>query len=81
MSRGSLFRSMIFESATLVNEKREEIDFLNVYPVPDGDTGTNMALTLLAAAKEVERCSSDSVGDLADAAAKGSLMGLGAIPV
>ncbi|MGI6567121.1 MAG: DAK2 domain-containing protein [Firmicutes bacterium] len=72
---GSLFRSMIFEAATLLNEKREEIDFLNVYPVPDGDTGTNMALTLLAAAKEVERCSSDSVGDLAAAAAKGSLMG------
>ena len=66
---------MIFESATLLNEQREEINFLNVYPVPDGDTGTNMALTLLAAAKEVERCSSDSVGDLADAAAKGSLMG------
>jgi len=47
---GSLFRSMIFEAATLLNEKREEIDFLNVYPVPDGDPGTNMALTLLAAA-------------------------------
>ncbi|NLA58476.1 MAG: DAK2 domain-containing protein [Firmicutes bacterium] len=72
---GSLFRSMIFEAATLLNEKREEIDFLNVYPVPDGDTGTNMALTLLAAAKEVEKCSSDSLGDLAAAAAKGSLMG------
>ncbi|NLJ26079.1 MAG: DAK2 domain-containing protein, partial [Firmicutes bacterium] len=57
------------------SQKKEEIDFLNVYPVPDGDTGTNMSLTFLAAAKEVERCSSDSLGDLAMAAAKGSLMG------
>ncbi|HHV93134.1 MAG TPA: DAK2 domain-containing protein [Firmicutes bacterium] len=72
---GSLFRSMIFQAATLLNQKKAEIDFLNVYPVPDGDTGTNMALTLLAAAREVERCASDSVGDLAAAAAKGSLMG------
>ncbi|NMB45825.1 MAG: DAK2 domain-containing protein [Firmicutes bacterium] len=72
---GRMLRSMIYAAATLLNEKKEEIDFLNVYPVPDGDTGTNMALTLLAAAKEVERCKSDSVGDLARAAANGSLMG------
>ena len=72
---GSMFRSMIYAAATLLNQNREEIDFLNVYPVPDGDTGTNMALTLLAAAKEVERCGSNSLGELAIAAAKGSLMG------
>ncbi|NMB10673.1 MAG: DAK2 domain-containing protein [Firmicutes bacterium] len=73
--KGSMFRSMIYAAATLLNQKKEEIDFLNVYPVPDGDTGTNMALTLLAAAKEVERCGSESVGELATAAANGSLMG------
>lgn len=70
-----MLRSMIYGAATRLDQEKKEIDFLNVYPVPDGDTGTNMALTLLAAAKEVERCSSDSLGEVASAAAKGSLMG------
>lgn len=72
---GSMFRSMIFAAANRLNQEKEDIDFLNVYPVPDGDTGTNMALTLLAAAQEVEKSTSTSVGELAQAAAKGSLMG------
>ena len=72
---GSMFRSMIYAAANQLNQEKKEIDFLNVYPVPDGDTGTNMALTLMAAAQEVGRCISESVGELAAAAAKGSLMG------
>ena len=72
---GSMFRSMIYAAANQLDQDKKEIDFLNVYPVPDGDTGTNMALTLMAAAQEVGRCISESVGELAAAAAKGSLMG------
>lgn len=72
---GSMFRSMIYGAANQLDQEKKEIDFLNVYPVPDGDTGTNMALTLMAAAQEVGRCISESVGELAAAAAKGSLMG------
>ncbi|NLJ24916.1 MAG: DAK2 domain-containing protein [Firmicutes bacterium] len=72
---GSMFRGMIYAAANRLNQNKEKIDFLNVYPVPDGDTGTNMSLTFLAAAKEVEKCSSNLVGELATAAAKGSLMG------
>lgn len=51
------------------------VDSLNVFPVPDGDTGTNMYLTVSAALKEAEKAGSASVGDVADAIALGSLMG------
>lgn len=72
---GSLFRKMIYAAARQLDEEKEKIDSLNVFPVPDGDTGTNMALTLMAAAREVEKSTADSVGELAHAAAMGSLMG------
>ncbi|NLV91254.1 MAG: DAK2 domain-containing protein [Firmicutes bacterium] len=72
---GSDFRSMLYAAANRLSEQKEYVDSLNVFPVPDGDTGTNMASTIMAAAKEVELSKSDSVGELAAAAAKGSLMG------
>ena len=71
---GSDFRSMLYAAANRLSEQKEYVDSLNVFPVPDGDTGTNMASTIMAAAKEVELSKSDSVGELAAAAAKGSLM-------
>lgn len=54
---------------------RQEIDRLNVFPVPDGDTGRNMYLTLVAAVKEMEGVNSREVGNICGALAKGSLMG------
>lgn len=72
---GSSFRAMLFAAANRLHEQRKFVDSLNVFPVPDGDTGTNMSSTILAAAKEVEKSGSDSVADLAAAAARGSLMG------
>ena len=72
---GGMFRRMIYAAANRLEQEKKEIDFLNVYPVPDGDTGTNMALTFMAAAQEVGDSVSESVGELAQAAAKGSLMG------
>ncbi|MFP3489900.1 DAK2 domain-containing protein, partial [Staphylococcus sp. SIMBA_130] len=50
-------------------------DALNVFPVPDGDTGTNMNLTITSGAAEVRSSSSDKVGDVASLFARGLLMG------
>jgi len=58
-----------------LEHNRDEVDQLNVFPVPDGDTGTNMYLTLLSAVKEGEKHSSESLGKVAKAVSMGSLMG------
>ena len=55
--------------------ERSLINDLNVYPVPDGDTGTNLALTVRAVVEEVEACEEDDLAGLAGAVTKGSLMG------
>ncbi len=72
---GSLFRSLILMGAQTLQAHRAEVDALNVFPVPDGDTGTNMHLTVQSAAAEVERLDSISIAKMADAVAMGSLMG------
>ncbi|KKM12963.1 hypothetical protein SY88_01260, partial [Clostridiales bacterium PH28_bin88] len=54
---------------------KEEVNALNVFPVPDGDTGTNMWLTMQAAVKEMEKSQGQSVGELAAALSMGALMG------
>lgn len=56
-------------------ERYKEIDALNVFPVPDGDTGTNMYLTFSAAVEEASRVNTSSVGLVVEAAARGALMG------
>ena len=58
-----------------LEHNRDEVDQLNVFPVPDGDTGTNMYLTLLSAVKEGEKNNSASLGKAAKAISMGSLMG------
>lgn len=58
-----------------LEHNRDQVDLLNVFPVPDGDTGTNMYLTLLAAAKEGEKNCSEQLGKVAKAISLGSLMG------
>ena len=50
---GKLFKDMVLCGANTLHNNYPEIDALNVFPVPDGDTGTNMSLTIMAAAKEV----------------------------
>ena len=55
--------------------KKEWINELNVFPVPDGDTGTNMTLTIMAAAKEVAGLENPSMDQLAKAISSGSLRG------
>ncbi len=58
-----------------LEHNRDKVDLLNVFPVPDGDTGTNMYLTLLSAVKEAEKNIDKPLGNIAKAASKGSLMG------
>lgn len=58
-----------------LERNREYINSLNVFPVPDGDTGTNMALTLRAALRQAASCSSQRVDEIAEAAARGALFG------
>ena len=50
---GLLLKEMIIAGANLLEQNREAIDALNVFPVPDGDTGTNMSLTMMSASREI----------------------------
>ncbi|WP_192930197.1 DAK2 domain-containing protein [Alkaliphilus pronyensis] len=68
-------RDMIIEGANSLEKNKQIINSLNVFPVPDGDTGTNMSLTIQSAVKEVKKCTSTSIEDIANALANGSLMG------
>lgn len=70
------FHRMIRGGARLLQQNEERVNALNVFPVPDGDTGTNMNLTLSSGVREMDKVSSPSrVGDLAEALSKGLLMG------
>lgn len=66
---------MIAVSSNRLNNNAEFINSLNVFPVPDGDTGTNMSLSFASGAKYVSESTSSSVGELSQALAKGLLMG------
>ncbi len=72
---GALLKQMIQASSSWLSVNKGGVDALNVFPVPDGDTGTNMSLTLQSAAREAEKVDSNSVGKVAQALAQGSLMG------
>ncbi|HET7579605.1 MAG TPA: DAK2 domain-containing protein [Bacillales bacterium] len=69
------FKKMMAGGADCLSRQKEAVDALNVFPVPDGDTGTNMNLTMSSGIKELERNESDRVGDAAEAFSKGLLMG------
>ena len=69
------FKEMMFASLYWLKEQKSFIDSLNVFPVPDGDTGTNMYLTFKEAVSNLEDKKSNSVSELASALSKGALMG------
>ncbi|MBS7077732.1 MULTISPECIES: DAK2 domain-containing protein [Streptococcus] len=71
----SLFQEMVQAGATRLNKQAEYVNSLNVFPVPDGDTGTNMGMTIENGAKEVSDRSASTVGEAAGIFAKGLLMG------
>ena len=68
-------QAMFIAGATALDEKKEMVNEMNVFPVPDGDTGTNMSLTIMSAAKEVEAIEKVSYTSIVKAAANGSLRG------
>ena len=70
-----MLAKMFLAGAQNIEAKKEYINELNVFPVPDGDTGTNMSLTIMAAAKEVAALDKPTMKDLAKAISSGSLRG------
>ena len=72
---GATFRKMILGGVSLLDQNKQFVDSLNVFPVPDGDTGTNMFLTMKSAGNEVNNCQDNSIQNLCDAFSKGALRG------
>ena len=70
-----MLAKMFLAGAQNIESKKEFINELNVFPVPDGDTGTNMSLTIMSAAKEVTALTDYNMKDLAKAISSGSLRG------
>lgn len=71
----SQFQEMVQAGANRLQTNAEFVNSLNVFPVPDGDTGTNMNLSMTSGAKAVSDSMSDNIGELADCLSKGLLMG------
>lgn len=69
------FKKMFLAGAASIEAKKEYINELNVFPVPDGDTGTNMTLTIMSAVKEVNSLNNPSIETLSKAISSGSLRG------
>lgn len=72
---GNMLRDMFVSGANNLQNHKELVDKLNVFPVPDGDTGTNMSLTISYAMKELDKIENDSITDIGKSLSKGSLMG------
>ena len=72
---GAVLRKMFIGGVALLDQNKKLVDALNVFPVPDGDTGTNMFLTLKSAVTEVNNCIGNEPSDLCEAFSKGALRG------
>lgn len=72
---GYMLRRFVINGANKLAKNREYVNSLNVFPVPDGDTGTNMSMTAMAAAAEAEKLNSPNFSEVAQAVAKGALKG------
>ena len=72
---GAVFTDMVNNGAAAIELHKNEINELNVFPVPDGDTGTNMSLTMSNGSKECRKAASSAIGRAAEAAAGGLLRG------
>ncbi|MCF0149395.1 MAG: DAK2 domain-containing protein [Clostridium sp.] len=72
---GHDFYNMVVNASNILLEESEYVNSLNVFPVPDGDTGTNMSATFKAAVKEIEGLNTESIGEASKKLAKGALMG------
>ena len=72
---GKLFKHMMTNGAINLSNNHKEIDALNVFPVPDGDTGTNMKMTMMTGVREMNASTSSSIIDIAKVLQRGLLMG------
>ncbi|MBQ9964905.1 MAG: DAK2 domain-containing protein [Clostridia bacterium] len=75
MIQGNLLRDAMISASNVLAEQKQQVDELNIFPVPDGDTGTNMSMTLSAAARELSRLSDPTVSQTADTASSALLRG------
>ncbi len=75
MINGEILRNAIISGAHNISVRKNHINDLNIFPVPDGDTGTNMSMTVMAAAKALEEYDGETAGEVADIAAKAMLRG------
>ncbi|MBQ0017466.1 MAG: DAK2 domain-containing protein [Clostridiales bacterium] len=72
---GATLRKMLIGGSALLNENKSYVDSLNVFPVPDGDTGTNMSLTMKSVVTEINSCPNNNIDELCEAFTKGALRG------
>ncbi|MBU5306667.1 DAK2 domain-containing protein [Clostridioides mangenotii] len=72
---GKKLREMFISGANNLQNHKDLVDKLNVFPVPDGDTGTNMSLTISYAIQELSKVANDDITDIGKSLSKGSLMG------
>ena len=70
-----LFRKMVMNGAINLKNNHSKIDELNVFPVPDGDTGTNMSMTVMSGVREMNSCGSSSIIEVGKVLSRGALMG------
>ena len=75
MINGEILKNAIISGAHNISVQKNHINDLNIFPVPDGDTGTNMSMTVMAAARALEDCEDATAGEVADIAAKAMLRG------
>ena len=73
--QGELYREMMYSGATLLERNAALVDSLNVFPVPDGDTGSNMSMTMNAAIRELRSAPGTNIGELSQVVARGALRG------
>lgn len=72
---GAMYRKMVISGANYLEENSEYVNQLNVFPVPDGDTGTNMSLTMKSVVRELNMCTNNNMDAICDAVSKGALKG------
>ena len=72
---GQILKGMLESACNNLNNHKKDVDALNVFPVPDGDTGTNMSLTFTNGINEVRKSGSDSLPVVAKTLSRGLLMG------
>ncbi|MBQ9461342.1 MAG: DAK2 domain-containing protein, partial [Clostridia bacterium] len=73
MINGTYYKNALISGANNIIKQREEINSLNIFPVPDGDTGTNMSVTFEAAAKALAESSATRIDEVASEAASAML--------